>query len=181
MHERSMILSESDIDRILKRISHEILEKNKGSSNIVFIGILKRGFPLAQRIAANIEKIEDIAIPVGSLDITFYRDDLGKKIKSDINVTDIPFPIINKDVILVDDVLFTGRTIRAALDAIIDFGRPRTIQLAALIDRGHRELPIRADYVGKNVPTSLKEYVDVGLQETDGTDKVSILKERKND
>ncbi len=178
MNDKSIILNENDIDRILKRISHEIIEKNKGSSNIVFIGILKRGFPLAKRLAENVNRIEKSDVAVGSLDITFYRDDLGKKIKSDINITDIPFPIINKDVILVDDVLFTGRTIRAALDAIIDFGRPKTIQLAALIDRGHRELPIRADYVGKNVPTSLSEFVDVDLQETDAQDLVSIIKNR---
>jgi pyrimidine operon attenuation protein / uracil phosphoribosyltransferase len=178
MNDKSIILNENDIDRILKRISHEIIEKNKGSSNIVFIGILKRGFPLAQRLAENVNKIEKTEVAVGSLDITFYRDDLGKKIKSDINITDIPFPIINKDVILVDDVLFTGRTIRAALDAIIDFGRPKTIQLVALIDRGHRELPIRADYVGKNVPTSLSEFVDVDLKETDEQDLVSIIKNR---
>ena len=178
MNDKSIILNENDIDRILKRISHEIIEKNKGSSNIVFIGILKRGFPLAKRLAENVNRIEKSDVAVGSLDITFYRDDLGKKIKSDINITDIPFPIINKDVILVDDVLFTGRTIRAALDAIIDFGRPKTIQLVALIDRGHRELPIRADYVGKNVPTSLSEFVDVDLQETDAQDLVSIIKNR---
>jgi pyrimidine operon attenuation protein / uracil phosphoribosyltransferase len=178
MNGKSIILSENDIDRILRRISHEIIEKNKGSSNLVFIGIMKRGYPLAQRLAANVNRIEKSEAPVGCLDITFYRDDLGKKIKSDINITDIPFEIINKDVVLVDDVLFTGRTIRAALDAIIDFGRPNTIQLAALIDRGHRELPIRADYVGKNVPTSLGEFVDVELKETDGLDQVSIIKNK---
>lgn len=176
MNDKSVILTENDIDRMLKRISHEIIEKNKGSSNIVFIGILKRGYPLAQRLAENVNRIEKSDVPAGSLDITFYRDDLGKKIKPVINITDISFPIINKDVILVDDVLFTGRTIRAALDAIIDFGRPKTIQLVTLIDRGHRELPIRADFVGKNVPTSLSELVDVDLIETDGQDLVSIIK-----
>ncbi len=176
MNDKSVILTENDIDRMLKRISHEIIEKNKGSSNIVFIGILKRGYPLAQRLAENVNRIEKSDVPAGSLDITFYRDDLGKKIKPVINITDISFPIINKDVILVDDVLFTGRTIRAALDAIIDFGRPKTIQLVTLIDRGHRELPIRADFVGKNVPTSLSELVDVDLTETDGQDLVSIIK-----
>ena len=174
MKEKALILNDSDIERILKRISHEILEKNKGSKNLVFIGIQKRGVPLAERIAKNIEELENSEIKIGKLDITFYRDDIGKKIKPEVQITDIPFEIDDKDIVLVDDVLFTGRTIRASLDAIIDFGRPKTIQLVVLVDRGHRELPIRADYVGKNIPTSLNEFVEVKLNETDGTDKVTI-------
>ncbi len=174
MKEKALILNDSDIERILKRISHEILEKNKGSKNIVFIGIQKRGVPLAERIAKNIFELEKNEIKIGKLDITFYRDDIGKKIKPEVQITDIPFEIDDKNIILVDDVLFTGRTIRASLDAIIDFGRPKTIQLVVLVDRGHRELPVRADYVGKNIPTSLNEFVEVKLSETDGTDKVTI-------
>lgn len=174
MREKALILNENDIARIIKRISHEILERNKGCENLVFIGIQKRGVPLARRIAKNIEELEDIRLQVGKLDITFYRDDVGQRIKPDIQITDIPFDIKDRDVILVDDVLFTGRTIRAALDAIIDFGRPKSIQLVVLIDRGHRELPIRADYVGKNLPTSLSEFVEVKLKEIDGVDRVAI-------
>lgn len=174
MREKALILSEGDIKRVLRRISHEILERNKGCKNLVFIGIQKRGVPLAKRIAKNIEEFEGEKIKVGKLDITFYRDDIGERIKSDVQITDIPFEIKDKDIILVDDVLFTGRTIRAALDAIIDFGRPKSIQLVVLIDRGHKELPIRADYVGKNLPTSLNEFVEVKLEEIDGIDKVTI-------
>jgi len=180
MIEKAHILSENDIDRVLKRISHEILERNKGSESLVFIGLQKRGVPLSDRIAKNIEKFEGTKIEKGKLDITFYRDDIGQNIKPDIQITDIPFDIKGRNVILVDDVLFTGRTVRAALDAIIDFGRPRTIQLVVLIDRGHRELPIRADYVGKNLPTSLNEFIEVKLKETDGSDSVIVL-ERKRD
>ncbi len=174
MREKALVMGPEDIVRVLKRIAHEILERNRGCQNLVFVGIQKRGIPLARRIADNIRSLEDREVPVGKLDITFYRDDIGKNIKSDIQITDIPFDIKDKDIILVDDVLFTGRTIRAALDAIIDMGRPRTIQLVVLIDRGHRELPIRADYVGKNIPTSLNEFIDVKVEETDGTDKVTI-------
>ncbi len=175
MKEKALILSEEDIERVIKRISHEILERNKGCKNLVFIGIQKRGVPLSKRLAESIKKLENVEIPVGKLDISFYRDDIGNKIKPDIQITDIPFDIKDKNVILADDVLFTGRTIRAALDAIIDFGRPRTIQLVVLIDRGHRELPIRADYVGKNIPTSLDEFIEVRLKEIDKVDKVTIL------
>ncbi|MGM0367415.1 MAG: bifunctional pyr operon transcriptional regulator/uracil phosphoribosyltransferase PyrR [Actinomycetota bacterium] len=174
MQEKALILSKEDMERVIKRISHEILERNKGCKDLVFIGIQKRGVPLSQRIAENIKELENVDIPVGKLDISFYRDDIGKKIKSDIQITDIPFDIKDKNIILVDDVLFTGRTIRAALDAIIDLGRPKTIQLVVLVDRGHRELPIRADYVGKNIPTSLNEFIDVRVKETDGMDKVFI-------
>jgi pyrimidine operon attenuation protein/uracil phosphoribosyltransferase len=174
MKEKALILNEIDIERVLKRISHEILEKNKGSKNLVFIGIQKRGVPLASRIARNIEEIEGFISVIGKLDITFYRDDIAKKINPEVETTDLPFDVDDMDVILVDDVLFTGRTVRAALDAIIDFGRPRTIQLVVLIDRGHRQLPIRADYVGKNIPTALNETILVQLEETDGKDRVTI-------
>ena len=174
MKEKASILNENDIERILKRISHEIIERNKGSKNLVFIGIQKRGVPLAERIAKNIEELEKNDLKIGRLDITFYRDDVGSKIKPVIEITDIPFEIDDKDIILVDDVLFTGRTIRASLDAIIDFGRPKTIQLVVLVDRGHRELPIRADYVGKNIPTSRDEFVEVRLKEIDRVDMVKI-------
>jgi len=173
---KAQVLNSNDIERVLKRISHEILERNKGSKNLVFIGIQKKGIPIAQRLADNIKKIEENEVKVGKLDITFYRDDIKDNIKPEIEITDIPFDIINKDVILVDDVLYTGRTIRAALDAIIDFGRPKTIQLTVLIDRGHREIPIRADYVGKNIPTALDEFVEVSLKELEGTDRVTICK-----
>jgi pyrimidine operon attenuation protein/uracil phosphoribosyltransferase len=174
MKEKALILNESDIDRILKRISHEILERNKGAKNLVFVGIQKRGVPLARRIANNIKELEGTEMFAGKLDISFYRDDVAKRVKPNVEITDIPFVIDGKDVILVDDVLFTGRTIRASLDALTDFGRPRTIQLVVLIDRGHRELPIRADYVGKNMPTSLNERIEVSLKETDGKDSVTI-------
>jgi pyrimidine operon attenuation protein / uracil phosphoribosyltransferase len=174
MKEKALILNENDIERILKRISHEIIERNKGSKNLVFIGIQKRGVPLAGRIAKNIEELEKSDLKIGKLDITFYRDDVGSKIKPAVEITDIPFEIDDKDIILVDDVLFTGRTIRASLDAIIDFGRPKTIQLVVLVDRGHRELPIRADYVGKNIPTASDEFVEVRLKEIDRDDMVTI-------
>ena len=174
MKEKASILNENDIERILKRISHEIIERNKGSKNLVFIGIQKRGVPLAVRIAKNIEELEKNDLKIGRLDITFYRDDVGSKIKPAVEITDIPFEIDDKDIILVDDVLFTGRTIRASLDAIIDFGRPKTIQLVVLVDRGHRELPIRADYVGKNIPTARDEFVEVKLKEIDRVDMVTI-------
>jgi pyrimidine operon attenuation protein/uracil phosphoribosyltransferase len=174
MKEKALILNEIDIERVLKRISHEILEKNKGSGNLVFIGIQKRGVPLAARIAKNIDELEGYTSEIGKLDITFYRDDIAKKINPEVEKTDLPFDVDDMDVILVDDVLFTGRTVRAALDAIIDFGRPRTIQLVVLVDRGHRQLPIRADYVGKNIPTALNETILVQLTETDGKDRVTI-------
>ena len=175
MQEKAQILSENDIDRVIKRISHEILERNRGSESLVFIGLQKRGVPLAKRIAENIKNFEGTKIETGKLDITFYRDDIGKNIKPIAQITDISFDIEGKNVILVDDVLYTGRTVRAALDAIIDFGRPRSIQLVVLIDRGHRELPIRADYVGKNLPTSHNESVEVKLKETDGEDSVTLV------
>ncbi len=171
------ILDENAIKRSITRISYEIIEKNKGIENLVLVGIKTRGVPLAHRIAKRLFEIEGRIIPVGKLDITLYRDDLTEKNRDPvINSSEIPEDIENKIVILVDDVLYTGRTTRAALDAVTDIGRPQTIQLAVLIDRGHRELPIRADYVGKNVPTSKKEIVKVELSEVDGKDQVSITK-----
>ena len=163
------------IRRALVRIAHEIIEKNKGVEDVVIVGIRTRGVPLAQRIAAEINAIENCEMTVGMLDITLYRDDLSTLgYNPVVHGTDINFDLSGKHVVLVDDVLYTGRTIRAALDAVIDMGRPKTIQLAVLVDRGHKELPIRADYVGKNVPTSQKETIEVVLNEIDGTDEVYI-------
>jgi pyrimidine operon attenuation protein/uracil phosphoribosyltransferase len=172
--EKAQVLDEAALDRALTRIAHEILEKNGGASDLAFVGLRTRGVTLAQRLAARITQIDGTTLPVGTLDITLYRDDLGLRGAPVIRGTDIPFSIKNKAVILVDDVLFTGRTVRAALDAIIDLGRPKAIQLAILIDRGHRELPIRPDYVGKNLPTSKRESVAVRLREHDGEDRVLI-------
>jgi pyrimidine operon attenuation protein/uracil phosphoribosyltransferase len=161
--------------RAIVRISHEIIEKNKGVEDVVLVGIHTLGVPMAERLAAAIEKIEDVKVPVGMVDITMYRDDLSSlDYNPVVHSTEIDVDLNGKTVILVDDVLFTGRTIRAALDAIIDMGRPKAIQLAVLIDRGHRELPIRADFAGKNVPTSKKEDVRVSLVENHGTDEVVI-------
>jgi pyrimidine operon attenuation protein/uracil phosphoribosyltransferase len=172
---KKTILDADAIRRSLVRISHEIVEKNKGVENVVLVGIRTRGVPLAQRLAEQVAEIEGVKVPVGSLDITLYRDDLSTLAYNPIvKETELDFDINGKTVILVDDVLFTGRTIRCALDALIDMGRPKAIQLAVLVDRGHRELPIRADYVGKNVPTSTSETVDVTLAEIDGEDEVSL-------
>ena len=172
--EKAQVLDDVALDRALTRIAHEILEKNDGAKDLAFVGLRTRGVTLAQRLAAKIARIDGTTLPVGTLDITLYRDDLDLRGAPVIRGTDIPFSIKNKTVILVDDVLFTGRTIRAALDALIDLGRPRSIQLATLIDRGHRELPIRPDYIGKNLPTSRKESVAVRLKEHDGEDRVVI-------
>jgi pyrimidine operon attenuation protein/uracil phosphoribosyltransferase len=170
-------MTKKDIDRTLLRIAHEIIEKNKGVEDLGIIGIKTRGEYLAKRIANYIYNIEKINIPVGVLDITLYRDDLKEKQPQAIVVkTEIPFQVLEKKILLVDDVLYTGRTIRAAMDAIVDLGRPRSIQLAVLIDRGHREFPIRADYVGKNVPTSRREFVKVRLGEVDELNQVEIAK-----
>ena len=178
MREKAKILDKQAIERALMRLAHEILERNTGTENLVLIGIRNRGAYLAQRLRACIEKIDKADIPVGILDITLYRDDLTQIGASPVvHKTEIGFDTTDKNVILVDDVLYTGRTIRAALDALIDLGRPKSIQLAVLIDRGHRELPIRPDYVGKNIPTSKDESVDVRLRETDGTDE-AIIQER---
>lgn len=173
--EKAKILDVEGIRRALKRIAHEIVERNKGVDNIVLVGIRKRGVPLAYRLQKYLKEIEGKEISVGSLDITLYRDDLNLRLEQPkVGKTEINFSIEEKDVILVDDVLYTGRTVRSALDALVDLGRPKTVQLAVLIDRGHRELPIRADYVGKNVPTSRKELIEVRLEETDGVDEVVI-------
>jgi pyrimidine operon attenuation protein / uracil phosphoribosyltransferase len=171
-----ILLSPQDIDRALTRIAHEIVEKNGGASDIILVGIQTRGFPLANRLASIIKGFENVDVPVGSLDITLYRDDqAAMELKHIVHRTDIPHDITEKHVVLVDDVFYTGRSIRAAMDAIMDLGRPNTIQLAVLVDRGHRELPIRADYVGKNIPTSRQEEIKVYVTETDGEDKVSIV------
>ncbi len=168
-----VLLDSEGMDRAITRISHEILEKNRGAGSLVLIGILSRGADLAKRIARKIKEIENIEVPVGLLDINLYRDDVHSKLDQPIiQKTEILFDIVDRDVILVDDVLFTGRTIRSALEAIVDFGRPRSIQLAVLIDRGHRELPIRPDFVGKNIPTSKDDRVLVRLKERDEKDVV---------
>jgi pyrimidine operon attenuation protein / uracil phosphoribosyltransferase len=171
---RAKILSEDDMDRALTRIAHEIIEKNKGAKNLGLVGLRTRGLHVAERLHDKIAKIEPLDTPVGALDITFYRDDIGKKIKPEAYQTDIPFDVSDKRIVLVDDVLYTGRTVRAAMDAIMDFGRPAVIQLAVMIDRGHREMPIRADFVGKNIPTAGKEDVRVRLVESDGVDEVVV-------
>ncbi|MCL6635206.1 MAG: bifunctional pyr operon transcriptional regulator/uracil phosphoribosyltransferase PyrR [Peptococcaceae bacterium] len=173
---KAQILDREGIRRSLTRIAHEIIERNKGTENLVLIGIRRRGVPLAERLAGRIREIEGRTVPVGILDITLYRDDLSSLAHQPlVRSTEVPFPVSGRVVVLVDDVIYTGRTVRAALDAVMDLGRPRAIQLAALIDRGHRELPIRADYVGKNVPTSRREAVSVRLQEIDGEERVVIL------
>jgi pyrimidine operon attenuation protein / uracil phosphoribosyltransferase len=173
---RGTVMDEATIDRTLTRIAHEILEKHRGTEGLVLVGIRSRGVPLARRLAEKIMKIEGREVPVGILDINLYRDDLTTIADHPIlRKTEIPFSVDGAKVVLVDDVLFTGRTIRAAMDGIIDLGRPRQIQLAVLVDRGHRELPIRADYVGKNVSTSLDEMVRVSLKEEDGSDSVDLI------
>ena len=176
LREKNRIIDQDGIKRALTRIAHEIIERNKGTENLALIGIRRRGVPLSKRLADRIKEIEGRQVPVGVLDITLYRDDLSTLgYQPIVRQTEVSFSIEGKKVVLVDDVLFTGRTIRAALDAIMDLGRPKNIQLAALIDRGHRELPIRADYVGKNVPTSRIEVVEVRLVEIDGVDEVVIM------
>lgn len=180
MKPKAEIMDADHIRRAITRIAHEIVEANKGVEDVRLVGIRTRGVPLARRLAERIEAIEGVACPVGLLDITLYRDDLTTIAHQPvIHKTEIPFNIDGKVVVLVDDVLFTGRTVRAAMDALIDLGRPRRIQLAVMVDRGHRELPIRADFVGKNVPTSLGEVVQVELVETDAADRVSILQRSK--
>lgn len=173
---KAEILNSRDIQRIITRLAHEILEKNRGVENLVIIGIRTRGAYLAERISRKIPEIENTAVPTGFLDVTLYRDDFRTRLKQpSVEVTNIPFGIDGKNVVLVDDVLYTGRTVRAALDALMDFGRPARIDLAILVDRGHRELPIRPDFVGKNIPTSLGEEVQVMLAEVDGEDKVLLI------
>ncbi len=169
------LLDKKDMDRILARMAHEILEKNKGTKELCLVGIQSRGVHLAKRLAGKIKEIEGKDIPVGSLDIAFYRDDLNiRKEQPQVRKTDVPCEITDMKVVLVDDVLFTGRSIRAALDALMDMGRPSCIQLAVLIDRGHRELPIKADFAGKNIPTAIDENVEVSLEEDGLEDKVTI-------
>ncbi|VYU62898.1 bifunctional pyr operon transcriptional regulator/uracil phosphoribosyltransferase PyrR [Clostridium tertium] len=172
---KANLLDEKAIKRSLIRISHEIIEKNKGIEDIVLIGIKRRGYPIAKRIAKNIESIEGVKIPVGYVDITLYRDDITELQDSpEVNSLNLGVEVIGKKIILVDDVLYTCRTVRAAIDAIIDSGRPAQIQLAVLIDRGHKELPIRADFVGKNIPTSKSEIIAVEIEEIDNNDSVKI-------
>ncbi|MCP8616582.1 bifunctional pyr operon transcriptional regulator/uracil phosphoribosyltransferase PyrR [Salirhabdus salicampi] len=181
MEAKAQVLDAPAMRRALTRISHEILEKNKGTDSLILVGIKTRGVPIARRLASKIEEIEGVSVPVGELDITLYRDDLtvsNNRGEPEIKDTRIPHDVTGKNIILVDDVLYTGRTVRAALDAIIDKGRPGQIQLAVLIDRGHREFPIRADYVGKNIPTSLNEVINVELEEIDGLDEVKIYENK---
>src|SRR5690606_20507708 len=182
MQQKTVVLDEKAIQRALTRIAHEIIERNKGIENCILIGINTRGIYLAERLAKRLEQIEGETIVVGELDITLYRDDLSIKTEnaeSEVKGSHMPVNINNKKVILVDDVLFTGRTVRAAMDALVDIGRPSLIQLAVLVDRGHRELPIRADFIGKNIPTSSEERIVVELNESDDTDQVSIYKNGK--
>lgn len=174
MRERQ-IMNPEDVRRALARVAHEILERNRGAADLVIVGIHTRGVHLARRIAANLAEFEGVAVPVATLDVSLYRDDNRGRAQVKLKPTDIPMGIQGKRVILVDDVLYTGRTIRAAMDALVDLGRPQQIQLAILLDRGHRELPIRADYVGQNLPTSIHERVKVRLVETDGIDEVALI------
>jgi len=171
------VMDAERISRALTRIAHEILERNRGADELAFVGVRTRGVPIAKRLARAVREINEVDVPTGALDITLYRDDLMRNPVGPqpvIRRTEIPFSIDDRKILLVDDVLYTGRTVRAALDALIDYGRPRAIQLVVLVDRGHRELPIKADYVGKNLPTSLKQSVQVRLQEIDGVDEVVI-------
>lgn len=172
---KAVVMDETAIDRALTRIAHEVLEANQGPRNLAFAGIVTRGATLARRLAERVHRIEGVEVPVGTLDISFYRDDVATRLNPEVHRTDIPFELTGRCVVLVDDVLFTGRTIRAAMDALMDYGRPSCVRLAVLVDRGHRELPIRADYVGKNVPTSGRERVRVHLAEHDGEDAVLIV------
>jgi len=173
---KKVIMTEEDIKRTLARIAHEIIERNESITDLILVGVHTRGVPLARRLAANIESFASTKTPVGTLDISLYRDDLSSlELKPLVKLTDIPATIDGKSIVLVDDVLYTGRSTRAALDALVDLGRPRSIQLAVLVDRGHRELPIRADYVGKNIPSSRHEEIKVNLKETDGVDEVAII------
>ena len=178
---KKIIMTAEDIGRSLARIAHEIIERNKTAEHLILVGMRTRGVPLAKRLVANMEHLDGSKIPVGALDITLYRDDLSSlNPQPTVQRTDIPVSIDDKSVVLVDDVLYTGRSIRAAMDALTDLGRPRSIQLAVLVDRGHRELPIRADYVGRNIPSSRDEEIRVQLVETDGIDAVVIVKNKQD-
>ncbi|MCG6913913.1 bifunctional pyr operon transcriptional regulator/uracil phosphoribosyltransferase PyrR [bacterium BMS3Abin03] len=180
MPDQIKVVDKLGLDRILTRISHEILEKNKGSENLVLMGMRTRGEFLAARIAKKIKQIDEIELPLGILDVTLYRDDFRTSLKQpQVSVSNITFDINGKDIILIDDVLFTGRTVRSALNALMDFGRPASIQLFILIDRGHRELPIRADYVGKNIPTSVYQEIKVKMEEIDGEDSIYLVELNK--
>lgn len=173
---KAQILNKSDMSRIITRLAHEILEKNRGLDKLVLIGLRTRGAYLAERISHKIQEIEGREVPTGFLDVTLYRDDFRTRLKQpSVEVTNIPFAIDEENIVLIDDVLYTGRTVRAALDALMDFGRPARIYLAILVDRGHRELPIKADFVGKNIPTSFGEEIKVKLQEIDGEDSVNLI------
>ncbi len=176
MDVKAKIIDEDGLLRIITRMSHEILEKNKGSQNLVLMGMKTRGEFLANRIFQKIIEIEKIELPLGVLDVTLYRDDFRTRLKQpEVSVSNITFDINDKDVVIIDDVLYTGRTVRSALNALMDFGRPRSIQLCVLVDRGHRELPIRADYIGKNIPTSNHEEIKVRMKEIDGEDAIYLL------
>jgi pyrimidine operon attenuation protein/uracil phosphoribosyltransferase len=178
---QKIVMTAEDIRRTLARIAHEIIERNKSTDRLILVGLHTRGVPLAKRLAASIEKYEDSRLAVGALDFSLYRDDLDPaEARNVVGRTDIPSDINDRSVVLVDDVLYTGRSIRAAMDALINLGRPRSIQLAVLIDRGHREMPIRADYVGKNIPSARHEDIQVRLTETDGVDEVAIVSLNNN-
>ncbi len=170
-----LVMDASDLRRALVRMAHQILESNRGSRDLVLVGIHRRGVPLAQRLGRHIAEIEGWSPPVGALDVSFYRDDVAIRRPQEVSPTNFPFDVSGKTVVLVDDVLFTGRTVRAAIDALVDFGRPRLVRLAVLVDRGHRELPIRADFIGKNIPTSIKQEVRVTVTESDGMDSVVVV------
>ncbi len=180
MQERQ-IMNQEDVRRALARVAHGILERNRGGEDLVIVGIHTRGVYLARRIAANLAEFEGVEVPVATLDVSLYRDDNRVRTQLKLQPTDIPMGIQGKRVILVDDVLYTGRTVRAAMDALVDFGRPQQVQLAILLDRGHRELPIRADYVGQNLPTAIRERVKVRLMETDGADEVALIFEEEQE
>jgi len=178
---KKIIMTPEDISRTMARIAHEIIERNKTIDHLILVGMRTRGVPLAKRLATNIEDFEKIKIPVGALDINLYRDDLSSlDLQPIVQHTDIPANIDGKSIVLVDDVLYTGRSIRAAMDALIDLGRPQSVQLAVLVDRGHREMPIRPDYVGKNIPSARHEEIRVQLVETDGIDEVAIVSQDTN-
>jgi pyrimidine operon attenuation protein/uracil phosphoribosyltransferase len=170
-----LVMDASDLRRALVRMAHQILESNRGSRDLVLVGIHRRGVPLAQRLGRHIAEIEGWSPPVGALDVSFYRDDVAIRRPQEVSPTNFPFDVSGKTVVLVDDVLFTGRTVRAAIDALVDFGRPRLVRLAVLVDRGHRELPIRADFIGKNIPTSIQQEVRVTVTESDGMDSVVVV------
>ena len=176
---KAQTMDAAAMERAMTRIAHEIIERNEGAQGVVLVGVLRRGVPIAERLAAKITEIEGVQPPIGKLDISFYRDDYARQIMPVLHATDIMFPIDGADVVLVDDVLYTGRTVRAALDALMDLGRPKTVQLAVMVDRGHRELPIRADYVGKNVPSSHTEDVRVSVTPLDERDAVEIWESKQ--